>query len=441
MTLQDLFAGHIETLQKRMLGVFSELGIDSLVLDAGVSQYYFEDDQGIPFRSNHHFAHWCPHPGEGHLLHIKPGQKPKLLAFAPDDFWHEHKKIAQDFWTDQFEIESYGDRDELWKAINMSGRNFYHGPEAEKAQSFGLETSIEELLPRLNWYRSYKTAYELACVSHATERATKGHHAAEKAFLAGGSELDIHFAYLHALRALDEHLPYAGIVCLNEKGATLHYRDKRDDVRNGVSLLIDSGAAFQGYACDITRTYASPKAPAAFHELLTATQTMQKNLCESVKAGITMADLHFESHIEIAKILLDQEILKGISVEDAVSQELTRVFYPHGVGHMLGLLVHDVAGKQVDLSGKLGEPDPRFPKLRSVRVLEADHLITVEPGIYFIDILLKAEQSGSNRDKFNWPLIETLRPCGGIRIEDNVVVTKDQPLNITRKFLGDTAQP
>lgn len=436
MTWKALFQEHVKILDDRLSKICSDLGIDSIVFGSGSNKYYFEDDQTVPFRSNHHFAHWCPHPGEGHLLQLEPGKKPKLIAYLPDDFWHEHKTIENDFWTDAFEIQVVAEIDDAWAQISKQGRIVYHGPDTIKAEAIGLETDTEQLLPRLNWYRSYKTPYEVACIVEANRIAAKGHEAAEASFFAGGSELDIHYAYLQAVRALDRQLPYEGIVCLNEKCAVLHYHEKRDDVRDGMSMLIDSGVNYQGYASDITRTYASKKAPQQFHELLKSAQTMQLDLAKMVKAGLSMADVHYESHMQIAKILLQHGILKNISAEESVKEDLTSTFYPHGVGHMLGIFVHDVAGQQADETGRKCETDPRFPKLRSTRKLESGHVVTIEPGIYFIDTLLQKQTDDKFKSHFNWELIELLKPCGGIRIEDNVLVTENAPRNITREFLG-----
>jgi len=437
MVWRDLFDAHIATLNERLSKICNELGIDSVVIGSGSNRYYFEDDQDIPFRSNHHFAHWCPHPGVGHLLQLQPGAKPKLFAYSPDDFWHEHKLVLPDYWTDAFDIQTIGDKDEIWQNILKQGRTVYHGPDVQKAESIGLDIDTQDLLPRLNWSRSFKTDYEIACVTEATKQAAVAHKAAEACFLSGGSELDIHFAYLHALRVLDRQLPYESIVCLNEKGAILHYSEKRDNVRDAMTLLIDSGANYQGYACDITRSYASNRAPQEFRDLLRSTQNMQIELTKMVKVGCSMADVHYESHRKIGEVLLQHGILQDIAAEDAVQEGLTASFYPHGIGHMLGIFVHDVAGQQIDETGRTGEPDHRFPKLRSTRKLEPSHLLTIEPGIYFVDSLLQRQQNGDFKSHFNWQLIETLRPCGGIRIEDNVLVTLGEPRNITREFLGD----
>ncbi|SMF32884.1 Xaa-Pro dipeptidase [Pseudobacteriovorax antillogorgiicola] len=435
--MQKLYNKHLSILQGKTEDILDELNLPGLVIDSGNAHAYFEDDQFAPFRPNHHFAHWCPLDSEHNVIVIRPGQKPALLAYIPEDFWHEHKPVSGFFWSDQFEISEFGDVQEIWQTLSESYSGFaYHGPQAEKAANADLQVNVEGLLPRLDWNRSFKTDYEVFCLEEATKLAVKGHLAAKSAFDIGESELGIHHAYQVSSRTRDHDLPYEAIVCLNEKSAFLHYHDKRDDIRDGDVLLIDAGCQFNGYASDITRTHVSENAHPVFKELLKDMEAMQVSLTKMPKVGMTMADLHWESHIGLAKILIDHEILLDIEAEEAVTQGLTGDFYPHGIGHMLGLLVHDVAGRQVNPEGEEGEPDPRFPKLRSLRRFEVGHYFTIEPGLYFIDMLLKKRKGTDFEEHFNWDLIEELKPFGGIRIEDNILITKKGPRNITREFLA-----
>lgn len=434
MTIKSLFTDHLKTLQSQTETILSELSLDALVISSGTPHFYFEDDQEVPFRSNHHFRHWCPAEGPEHLLIIRPGQKPQLRLYKPADFWYEIKPFQAEFWTDGFEIDNNTSISDVWKQL-PKGRVAYHGPDGAKAKEAGLLVDVEGLLPRMDWNRVSKTAYEQQCLVDATKSAAKGHLAAERSFRQGGSELDIHFAYLQATRSRESDLPYESIIALNEKCAFLHYAEKRDDVHNGKVLLIDAGANSRGYASDITRTYATDEAPEEFRALLDDMIKLQRDICASIVLHSRMTDLHYETHERIAKVLLDHKILLGISHESVMSEGLTLPFLPHGLGHMLGILVHDVAGRQVTREGAMGEIDPRFPKLRSLRPMEVGTTVTIEPGVYFIKMLLDPFRQGQFAKNFNWTLIERLMPCGGIRIEDNVIVLEDGIRNVTREFL------
>ena len=131
------------------------------------------------------------------------------------------------------------------------------------------------------------------------------------------------------------------------------------------------------------------------------------------------------------EVLADAGVIR-VGAETAVESGLSSVFYPHGLGHFLGLQVHDVAG----LIDNDGQPIPRpegHPALRLTRVLEEGNVLTVEPGLYFIDTLLEKWRANEDASMVDWDRVEALKPFGGIRIEDNVVVRADGCDNLTRK--------
>jgi Xaa-Pro dipeptidase len=99
--------------------------------------------------------------------------------------------------------------------------------------------------------------------------------------------------------------------------------------------------------------------------------------------------------------------------------------------------VHDVAGKQADPAGTPAPPPREHPYLRNTRTIEAGHVFTIEPGLYFIPMLLRRFRSGADTAAFDWARIDALAPFGGVRVEDNVVVTAAGPRNLTREALAD----
>jgi Xaa-Pro dipeptidase len=123
--------------------------------------------------------------------------------------------------------------------------------------------------------------------------------------------------------------------------------------------------------------------------------------------------------------------------EQAFERGLTHPFFPHGVGHHLGIQVHDVAGRQADAAGTPAPPPKEHPYLRNTRTIEAGHVFTIEPGVYFIPMLLRPFRSGPHASLFDWASIDALAPLGGVRVEDNVAVTAEGPRNLTREALPD----
>ncbi len=141
--------------------------------------------------------------------------------------------------------------------------------------------------------------------------------------------------------------------------------------------------------------------------------------------------MHLDAHFALAGILRDFGII-SLSPEAAVATGVSSAFFPHGIGHGIGLQVHDVAGfAESDRGGTIAKPDGH-PYLRLTRVLEPGMVVTIEPGIYFVDLLLDAVRTGEHGHAVDWDRVEAFRPYGGIRIEDDVVCTGEDPINLTR---------
>jgi Xaa-Pro dipeptidase len=408
-------------------------GYDAILLHAGVPFTYFADDQDAPFRPTPHFAHWVPASGPNHLLVVRPGARPLFVRVAPEDYWYEQQPLGSPFWAAELEIVEVRSAEDAWKALPAMTRAAYVGGAPEGARQHGFaeqDVNPAALVARLDWDRSYKTPYEIACLEEASKRAGAGHKAAKTAFESGASEIEIHQAYVAAVGCVDHELPYGSIVALDEKGATLHYEAKRTR-RGGKVALIDAGATHLGYGSDVTRTWTTAACDPGFRELIRRVDALQRGLCDAVKPGVPYPDLHVRAHRAIGALLRDLDVLR-IGADEAVAKNLTGVFFPHGLGHFLGIQVHDVSGRQKAPEGGVAPPPGRYPFLRTTRTIEADHVFTIEPGVYFIDMLLRPHREGPERAAFNWSTIDRMRPFGGVRIEDNVVVTAGGHLNLTR---------
>jgi Xaa-Pro dipeptidase len=356
------------------------------------------------------------------------------VRYAPEDYWYEQKCIGDPFWASELDIVEAGTLDAVWRALGPVKKGAYIGNEPERAQAAGLAVNPAPLVSRLDWDRAYKTDYEIHCLEEATAKGARGHRAAARAFEAGASELEIHYAFVQAMGATEDELPYPTIVALNEKAAFLHYHNKRD-ARNGKVLLIDAGAMSRGYGSDITRTHVAQTADSRFTALRDGVETLQQELCREVRPGVPFGDLHQSAHRKIAKLLEESGILEA-DPEEAVAKGWTRPFFPHGLGHHLGIQVHDVGGHLKDPEGNPAPPPPEHPYLRNTRTIEPRQVFTVEPGLYFIEMLLREPRTGGNSSRFDWKLIDALAPFGGIRIEDNLVVTSEGHRNLTREHLA-----
>ncbi len=159
---------------------------------------------------------------------------------------------------------------------------------------------------------------------------------------------------------------------------------------------------------------------------------------QAVRAGVDYRQLHLDAHLALMGVLKDAGVLT-VSPETAVATGVSAAFFPHGLGHPIGLQVHDVAGFAAsDRGGRIERPDGH-PYLRMTRTLEPGMVVTIEPGLYFIDMLLDDLKQAGHGNSVDWARVEQFKPYGGIRIEDEVVCTEDAPENLTRPVFAAAA--
>jgi Xaa-Pro dipeptidase len=423
---------HVASCQDRWTAALEAERFDAAVIHAGSEIISFLDDYHYPFRPNPHLLAWAPLTRHSEsVLIVRPGELPLLYFYQPDDYWYLPPSDPEAWWADRFDLRPVRDTD-AWKAGVPSGRVAYIGDAPMIADQENLNP--ERLLNRLHLERTRKTPYELACMAEAGRVAARAHRAAEVAFREGCSEYEIHLRYCAAAGLVDAELPYGNIVALNRNGAVLHYQEQQHErPEKSLSFLIDAGATQQGYASDITRTYAA--ADGRFAEMIEAMDDLQQDLCSGMRSGIDYRDMHLQAHAMIAGVLKEFDVIT-VDPDMAVESGLSSVFFPHGLGHFLGIQTHDVAGLIADAEGTAIPRPEGHPFLRLTRVLEPGNVLTVEPGLYFIDSLLGKWRSDKGTDGVNWDRVEELRPYGGIRIEDDIVVTEGEPRNLTRPAFG-----
>lgn len=422
--LLTLQVDHMGILQRRYEQVLEEQGYDSLLISSGAAPLRYGDDQAWHFQGYGPFLHWTGLTGFEHAwLLIRKGHKPVLSLHQPVDFWHASLELAQEPWLAELEVRF--SESQSTPEVPGAGRLAVIGDPRLLAGVPG-EHNPGALCAALDETRVHKTAYEIACLAQANKVAVAGHRAARDAFLAGASEFEISLAYQRATQQREADAPYHSIIGVNEHAGTLHYQyyDTAAPAKSR-SLLIDAGVRYRGYCSDVTRTTAGV-GEGRFGALVQGLEQLQFRLCDMVAPGVDYLDIHRKTHLGIAALLGSAGLVNGLSDEDMVTEGVTRAFFPHGIGHFLGVQVHDVAGKPV--------PAPAdAPFLRLMRTLEPGMVVTIEPGLYFIPSLLEPVLSGPLERHINRSRIDELQGCGGIRIEDNVVVTDSGHRNLTRE--------
>ncbi|MGH8369494.1 MAG: Xaa-Pro dipeptidase, partial [Gammaproteobacteria bacterium] len=360
-----------------------------------------------------------------------PGKKPVLVYYQPDDYWYLPPQAPAGYWVEHFDIRIIKQPDEARAALKLSKKCAFIGEWQDGFGAWGFDAvNPDALIQRLHYARASKTEYEIECMRAANAISAKAHRAAEHAFRTDASEFEIHTAFCKACGQSDDELPYHAIIALNEHAATLHYQfwDTARPAQHH-AFLIDAAAQINGYAADVTRTYSTE--PDEFQALIEALDAEQQKLAAKVRPGLDYMALHLEAHHVIAGLLHDFEFVNLPAVE-IVNSGISSAFFPHGLGHLLGLQVHDVGGRQAaPEGGEIPRPDGH-PHLRTTRPLAENAVVTIEPGLYFIPSLLAGLKAGANGRHVNWSKVDGFRKFGGIRIEDNVVARPAGPENLTR---------
>lgn len=431
------FDAHVSIVNTRWHTALAAGGFDAAVIAAGGTRNYFQDDQSPVFRPNPDFAQFVPvDDSMDACLLIRRGESPRLFFLAPEDFWHSPPK-APEWVQPAITLEVFTDHEQmrsaLAAAVARSGRTVLMSEQDDSNLGCAARNEAAVLAPA-HYARAIKTDFELNQLRAATACAVRGHLAARDAFLQGASEYRINLAYLEASAQVAGDLPYGNIVALNQHAAVLHYPHfDRDAPAERFSFLIDAGARSHGYAADITRTWAHPdgEVQREFAEIISAFERRQLALAAQVRPGVEFLALHEAAHHAVAETLREFRFIT-CSADEAFATGITRTFLPHGLGHLVGLQTHDIGGHQVSADGRYAPPPGIYPSLRLTRTLETGFVFTVEPGLYFIPMLLRELRAGSAAANINWAQVDRFMPCGGIRIEDNVRVTVDGHENYTR---------
>lgn len=278
--------------------------------------------------------------------------------------------------------------------------------------------------------RRPKDAAEIALLRR-TAAATAGGYAALQAALRPGAteralqvELETGF-----FRNGGTRTGYGTIVGTGPNAAVLHFEPGQRAAQAGEFVLVDAGAEIDRYVTDVTRTYVVGTPTAFQRDLYQVVLAAEERAIARCVPGAEWRDLHLAAAVEMVGGLVAMGVMRG-APESLVEQEAHTLFFPHGLGHMVGLGVRDASGL---LPGRAKSPRASLATLRMDLPLEPGYVVTVEPGLYFIPALLNDPARRTRfRDAVNWPLAEQHLGLGGVRIEDNILVTAGAPENLTQ---------
>jgi len=287
-----------------------------------------------------------------------------------------------------------------------------------------------ECRERFTHARRPKDETELARMREAIKATAAGYRQLGEAIRPGRTERQIQVELESGFfRAGADRTCYGTIVGTGPNAAVFHFRPGAREAKEGELVLVDAGAELRRYGCDVTRTYAASGSFTGIQkDLFDIVRRAEERAVEACAPGAETVDIHFGSCRDLVEGLIELDILRG-SVDAIIEREAHLLFYPHGVGHMIGLGVRDASGA---LPGRPKRTEPALKNQRTDFPLEPGYVMTIEPGIYFVPALLN--DPGRRKrypDCVNWEKATSLIGLGGIRLEDNVLVTKDGRENLT----------
>ncbi|RKP31777.1 hypothetical protein METBISCDRAFT_13406 [Metschnikowia bicuspidata] len=279
--------------------------------------------------------------------------------------------------------------------------------------------------------RMIKDAYEIALMKHAAHITDNCHLAVMSAVPIETNETHIHAEFIyHALRQKAKHLLYDPICCAGPNCSTLHYVKNDDDIgATKRSVLIDAGAEWSCYASDVTRCFPINGDWTKEHlEIYNIVLKMQKLAMAMIRPGALWDAIHLETHRVLIREFVKLGIFKDCGEDTIFELNISVGFFPHGLGHLLGMDTHDVGGRP-----NYEDPDPKLRYLRLRRPLQAGMVLTDEPGVYFSPFLLKEILKDPKKLQYiNTEVLDKYYYVGGVRIEDDLLITEAGFENFTK---------
>jgi Xaa-Pro aminopeptidase/Xaa-Pro dipeptidase len=392
-----------------------------------------------PFRASSHFLYFAGLPLENAAIFLHGGKLELFMDEAPPSsaLWHgempKREEIAQEIGADAaFPLSELPSRGTEAATIAVQDAITYGQQTQILNRSVALADAAQgidlELARAIAFLRFCHDAAALSQLRQAAAVTVEAHQAGMRATPTAKLEAEVRGAMEHVILAHNMTDAYGGIVTVH--GEVLHNEQYHHPLQPGDLLLADVGAeTSMGWASDVTRTWpVTGKFSSTQRELYDIVLAAHDACIDKIRPGIEYLDIHLLAASVIAQGLVDLGILQG-QVSDLVEMDAHALFFPHGVGHLLGLDVHDME----DLGDLAGYEEGRVRSsrfglcyLRLNRPLKAGMLVTIEPGFYQVPAILHDQQLRSKyQEVVNWERLAQFNDIRGIRIEDDVLVTEE----------------
>ena len=391
----------------------------------------------LPFRASSHFLYFAGIPLQNAAIRLEAGELELFIDNPPPEstLWHgaapSRDEIGAAIGAERvYPLTELANKTEDAATIAIQDLATYQQQYrllnrpialADRAENIDLE--LARALVKL---RSHQDDLALQELRHAAQVSVKAHKAGMRATKNASTEAEIRGAIEAVILSHNMTCAYNSIVTV--RGEVLHNESYHNPLSSGDLLLADVGAeTSNGWAADITRTWAvSGKFSSTQKDIYAIVLQAHDDCIAKLKPGVEYQDIHLLAAEVITEGLVDLGILKG-NPQDLVDMDAHALFFPHGVGHLLGLDVHDME----DLGDVAGYEEGRkrsdrfgLGYLRLNRPLEAGMLVTIEPGFYQVPAILNDDNFRSKyQDVVNWERLAQFEDVRGIRIEDDVLIT------------------
>lgn len=413
----------LEQLAGRRARIARALGLEREILLVAAGQPVplpENTDQTYPFRAHAEYLYLAGLECPGGMLAFDPAQGPEQgwKSFTPDVTQDQRVWEGREPWPGASSPLAMFD---AWLGAR-SGRPIVNLGAPLSAVVPDAEAT-GRAREKLRHARRPKDADEVALLRRAAAATAAGYAAVRPLIKPGVNERALQIELEAAFfRGGGTATGYGTIVGTGPNSAVLHFSPTARAAKAGEFVLIDAGAEVDRYVCDVTRTYVAGQPDAFQRDLYAAVLAAEENAIARCKPGAEWRDIHRGAALDLTAALVAMGVMRGAS-ESLVEQTAHLLFFPHGIGHMVGLGVRDASGPA---PGRARPTEPALRNLRTDLPLAPGYMMTVEPGIYFIPALLQdAERREKHRDAVNWELVEKHIGVGGVRIEDNVLITAD----------------
>lgn len=416
-----------------------------VLLQGGECQTHHCSDREVLFRQES-FFHWTFGVEEPDCFGAVDVNSNRSVLFVPrlsEEYavWMGKLHTTDDFKRKYMvdEVHYTDEIPEVLKALKievillLSGLNSDSGKKSRPAAFDGIsEFKVDHnlLYPVISECRVIKSPSELEVLRYTSKVSSEAHKEVMRRIRPGMQEYQLESLFMHFCYYYGgcRHTSYTCICGSGPNSAILHYghagAPNNRCIEDGNMCLFDMGAEYNCYTSDITCSFPAngkftPDQKAVYEAVLKSNRAVLK----AVKPGVSWEEMHRLSLKVVLEELVKLGVLTG-NVGDMMKAHLGAVFMPHGLGHFMGCDVHDVGGYP---EGHPERPkDPGFKCLRTARVLQQGMVITIEPGIYFIDVLLEQALVNPEQSLFIVrEVLERFRNFGGVRIEDDIAVTEN----------------